>query len=103
MPSGTIKVKLQEEDFRVRSSSDPPNPVSKVYGVFSNRILLPCSGRQPRATDIAHVYDMKYFKEVVGQPGQGRETLSHNKQKLQLYTGAYRQASIKSRVSSQLR
>lgn len=33
-----------------RNHSDPPQPVFEVYRVFSNRVLLSSSGRQPRAT-----------------------------------------------------
>lgn len=45
--SDTIRVGSQERGLRTSSSSNPPNPVSEVCGVFSSRILISSSSEAP--------------------------------------------------------
>lgn len=59
-PSDVMKVSPQGGGFLVRSRLIPLSPVSKVHVVLSNRELPSISGRQLRATAIAHIVSMSY-------------------------------------------
>lgn len=45
----------QGPGFQARPSSDPLRPVSEVDGVFSDRVFLSTSGRQPKMTAVAYI------------------------------------------------
>lgn len=46
--SDTRRACLQGGGFLVSASLIPSSPVSEVYGVFNNRVLVSSSGEQPR-------------------------------------------------------
>lgn len=48
-PSETTRASPQGGGLQISSSSVPRRPASKVCGVFNNRVITSCSGRQPRA------------------------------------------------------
>lgn len=41
----TMRVNPQTRHFQVISSWDPPSPMTKVYGIFNNKVSLSSSGR----------------------------------------------------------
>lgn len=53
----------REEEFRTVTVKEPPDPVSEMQGVFSNKNILSTSQSKPKA--IATDYS---FKESVEQP-----------------------------------
>ena len=62
---GTLhKAFPQEERVQVRPSSNPPGSVSKVCGIFNNKVLPSNSWKKPRAVAITTL-----FEESLDSPG----------------------------------